>query len=149
VSLPTGIPTRRQSQLGLQRALSTVVLECHLPNGTVAPIFEFPVVYSTTTGEGDRQFTADRAALARYLAKLQSVPAGTFHRMFCSFKLVVGFRTASPVPRLGLARGHRHRLIVDLFWISKALVNGAVRLSCPRSSFPGIHVGWARIQASN
>jgi hypothetical protein len=66
-------------------SLATVVLECHQPNGTASPIFEFPVVYSTTTGEGDRKFTADRAALARYLAKLQTVPAGTLHRIFCSF----------------------------------------------------------------
>ena len=49
-------------------SLSTVILECHQPNGTVSPIFEFPVAYGLT-GEGDRKFTADRAALARYLAK--------------------------------------------------------------------------------
>jgi hypothetical protein len=65
-------------------SLSTVVLECHQPNGTVSPIFEFPVAYGLT-GEGDRKFTADRAALARYLAKLKTVPAGTVHRIFCSF----------------------------------------------------------------
>jgi hypothetical protein len=66
-------------------SLSTVILECHQPNGTVSPIFEFPVAYGLT-GEGDRKFTADRAALARYLAKLKTVPAGTVHRIFCSFK---------------------------------------------------------------
>jgi hypothetical protein len=65
-------------------SLSTVILECHQPNGTVSPIFEFPVAYGLT-GEGDRKFTADRAALARYLAKLKTVPAGTVHRIFCSF----------------------------------------------------------------
>jgi hypothetical protein len=37
------------------------------------------------TGEGDRKFTADRAALARYLAKLQNVPRGTVYRLFCSY----------------------------------------------------------------
>lgn len=66
-------------------SLSTVILECHQPNGTVSPIFEFPVAYGLT-GEGDRKFTADRAALARYLAKLKTVPTGTVHRIFCSFK---------------------------------------------------------------
>lgn len=65
-------------------SLSTVILECHQPNGAVSPIFEFPVAYGLT-GEGDRKFTADRAALARYLAKLKTVPIGTVHRMFCSF----------------------------------------------------------------
>jgi hypothetical protein len=65
-------------------SLSTVVLECHQPNGTVSPIFEFPVAYGLT-GVGDRKFTADRAALARYLAKLKTVPIGTVHRIFCSF----------------------------------------------------------------
>ena len=44
-------------------SIRCVALECHRPNGAVSPIFEFPVSY-TTTGEGDRKFTADRAALA-------------------------------------------------------------------------------------
>jgi hypothetical protein len=65
-------------------SLSCVALECHQPGGTVTPVFEFPVAY-TGTGEGDRKFTADRAALARYLAKLQSVPRGTTYRLFCSY----------------------------------------------------------------
>ncbi|SRR5260370_284825 len=65
-------------------SLASVTLECHQPNGAVAPIFEFPVSYAGT-GEGDRKFTADRAALARYLAKLQSVPKGTVYKLFCSY----------------------------------------------------------------
>jgi Bacterial HORMA domain 2 len=65
-------------------SLASVALECHQPNGVVAPIFEFPLFY-VGTGEGDRKFTADRAALARYLAKLQSVPPGTVYRLFCSY----------------------------------------------------------------
>jgi hypothetical protein len=65
-------------------SLKSVALECHQPGSTVAPVFEFPVLY-TGTGEGDRKFTADRAALARYLAKLQTVPAGTVYQMFCSY----------------------------------------------------------------
>lgn len=65
-------------------SLASVALECHQPGGVVAPIFEFPVSY-VGTGEGDRKFTADRAALARYLAKLQSVPKGTVYRLFCNF----------------------------------------------------------------
>ena len=65
-------------------SLASVALECYQPGGAVAPIFEFPVSYEGT-GEGDRKFTADRAALARYLAKLQSVPRGTVYRLFCSY----------------------------------------------------------------
>jgi Bacterial HORMA domain 2 len=64
-------------------SLACVALECHQPGGAVAPIFEFPVSY--IAGEGDRKFTADRAALARYLAKLQSVPRGTVYRIFCTY----------------------------------------------------------------
>ena len=65
-------------------SLASVALECHQANGTVSPVFEFPVSY-VGTGEGDRKFTADRAALARYLAKLQKVPSGTVHRIFCTY----------------------------------------------------------------
>ena len=64
--------------------LASVALECHQPGGAVAPVFEFPVSY-VGTGEGDRKFTADRAALARYLAKLQTVPTGTVYRLFCNY----------------------------------------------------------------
>lgn len=73
-------------------SLACVALECHHPDGTVAPIFEFPVSY-VGTGEGDRKFTADRAALARYLAKLQSVPKGTVYRLFCTYN---GWHTDQP-----------------------------------------------------
>ena len=66
-------------------SLKCVALECHRPDRTVNPIFEFPVSY-TVRGVGDRKFTADRAALARYLAKLQRVPRGTAYRLFCSYK---------------------------------------------------------------
>ena len=73
-------------------SLTGVALECHRPNGTVDPIFEFPVSY-TVSGVGNRKFTADRAALARYLAKLRSVPLGTTYRLFCNFK---GSHTKQP-----------------------------------------------------
>ena len=65
-------------------SLTRVALECHRPNGAVDPVFEFPVSY-TVIGVGNRQFTADRAALARYLAKLRGVPHGTTYRLFCNF----------------------------------------------------------------
>jgi hypothetical protein len=65
-------------------SLASVALECHQPGGTVAPVFEFPVSY-VGTGEGDRKFTADRASLARYLSKLQTVQTGTVYRLFCSY----------------------------------------------------------------
>lgn len=68
----------------VEQSLSSVILECHQPDGSVDPIFEFPVSYEST-GEGDRKFTADRAALARYLAKLRSVPSGSTYGLFCTF----------------------------------------------------------------
>lgn len=76
-------------------SLSVVALECHQPNGTVNPVLEFPVAY-TGTGEGDRKFTADRAALAVYLAKLKRVPIGTRYHLVCSFS-----RAASDQPGWG------------------------------------------------
>ena len=68
----------------VEGSLSCVALECHRPDRTVDPIFEFPVTYKVS-GVGDRNFTADRAARARYLAKLQGVPRGTSYRLFCTF----------------------------------------------------------------
>ena len=52
-------------------SLAQVVLECHRPSGTVAPVIEFPVTY-TATGAADAEFTASRARLARFLAKLDT-----------------------------------------------------------------------------
>lgn len=68
----------------VEGSLRAVALECHQPDGSADPILEFPVAYQRS-GEGDRQFTADRAALARYLAKLRTVPDGTNYRLYCSF----------------------------------------------------------------
>jgi hypothetical protein len=65
-------------------SLDRVVLEFHQPNGTVSPVVEFPFVYRTS-GVGDAGFTADRAAFARYRAKLDRVPAGTTFCLICSF----------------------------------------------------------------
>ena len=67
-----------------ETSLKCVALECHRPDGTVDPVFEFPVSYGATN-VGNRKFSADRAALARYMAKLQTVPQGTGYRLFCSF----------------------------------------------------------------
>jgi hypothetical protein len=76
----------------LEGSLTAVVLECHHPDGTVAPIFEFPVTYNTS-GVGDAEFTASRARLARFLAKLDSVPRGTVQKIFCTFS---GSHSAQP-----------------------------------------------------
>jgi len=62
-------------------SLAEVVLECHRPNGTVRPVFEFPVTY----GASEAGFVDSRAAFARYLAKISSVPSGTTYRLFCTF----------------------------------------------------------------
>jgi hypothetical protein len=73
-------------------SLDQVVLECHRPSGAVAPVIEFPVAY-TAAGAGDPEFTASRARLARFRAKLDRVPAGTVYRLFCTFSCL---RTPQP-----------------------------------------------------
>lgn len=75
-----------------EASLDMIVLECHQPSGTVAPVLEFPVSY-TTSGSGDAEFTASRARMARFRAKLDRVPAGTTYRLFCCFN---GPRTPQP-----------------------------------------------------
>lgn len=66
-----------------EQSLDTVVLECHRSNGTVKPIFEFPITYKGT-GQGD--FENSRAAMARAQAKITSVPSGTTYQLFCTFR---------------------------------------------------------------
>ncbi|MEU5903789.1 hypothetical protein ABZ780_05385 [Micromonospora sp. NPDC047467] len=73
-------------------SLAAVVLECQPPTGQAKPVIEFPVAY-TTTGGGDAEFTASRARLARFRAKLDRVPAGTTFRLVCTFS---GTHTAQP-----------------------------------------------------
>lgn len=80
-----------------ERSLEMVVLECNRPDGTVRPIFEFPVTYKTT---GQGEFENSRAAMARAHAKISSVPSGTTYRLFCTF------RTAR-TPQPGWSRGTR------------------------------------------
>lgn len=65
-------------------SLEMVILECQQPNGTVSPIFEFPVSYESG-GRVDEAFVNHRARLARYRAKLDVVPAGTTFRLFCTY----------------------------------------------------------------
>ncbi len=65
-------------------SLEQVVLECHQPSGVVEPVIDFPVTY-TAAGAADAEFTASRARLARFLAKLSTVPAGTAYQLFCTF----------------------------------------------------------------
>jgi len=72
-------------------SLGAVVLECHQPGGAVAPVMEFPVAY--TSGVGNAEFTASRARMARFLAKLDTVPRGTTYQLFCTFN---GPRTPQP-----------------------------------------------------
>lgn len=70
-------------------SLEKVTLECHRPSGVVNPVFEFPVEYAGSDG----QFSASRARLDRFRAKLDPVPAGTTYQLFCSFN---GPRTPQP-----------------------------------------------------
>src|ERR1700712_1578705 len=62
-------------------SLAEVVLECHRPNGSTRPIFEFPVTYDS----GGTRFVDARGAFARYLPKISSVPAGTTYSLICIF----------------------------------------------------------------
>jgi hypothetical protein len=82
-----------------EKSLDVVVLECHQPSGKVSPVLEFPVRYKTS-GVGDESFTIDRASLARYLAKLHSVPPRTTYRLFVTFR-------APRTPQPGWAPGTR------------------------------------------
>lgn len=66
-----------------ERSLKMVVLECCRPDGSVRPIFEFPITYRLT-GEGE--FENSRAAIARARAKISIVPRGTTYRLFCTFR---------------------------------------------------------------
>ncbi len=68
-----------------EESLNEVVLECHQPGGGVGPIIEFPVAYKAG-GVGDASFTAQRAQLARFRAKLASVPRGTTFALVCTFR---------------------------------------------------------------
>lgn len=65
-------------------SLNAVVLECQPPYGPARPVIEFPVTY-TASGTGDAEFTASRARLARFLAKLDRVPRGTTFELKCTF----------------------------------------------------------------
>ncbi|ESZ99762.1 hypothetical protein E0F15_08710 [Frankia sp. B2] len=80
-------------------SLDTVVLECHQPSGTVAPVIEFPVSY-TAGGNGNAEFTASRARAARFRAKFDRVPTGTTHRLICTFN-------APHTPQPGWGPGQR------------------------------------------
>jgi len=64
--------------------LDAVLVECQPPYGRAKPVFEFPVEYAAS-GTGDAEFTASRARFARFLAKLDRVPAGTTFRLVCTF----------------------------------------------------------------
>jgi hypothetical protein len=64
-----------------ERSLKQVDLECHRPDGTVRPIFQFPITYRT----GNAGFEDSRAAIARARAKLSIVPRRTTYELICSF----------------------------------------------------------------
>ena len=68
-----------------EESLQEVVLECHRPDGTVVPVFEFPVRYTADVID-DAVFTASTALLAKYRAKIASVPAGTQFQLFCTYR---------------------------------------------------------------
>lgn len=63
-------------------SLAAVILECHRPNGTTEPIFEFPIEYMS---DGSAGLSHRHVALARHWLKIGRVPGGTRHRILCSF----------------------------------------------------------------
>lgn len=67
-----------------EESLKEVGLECHRPDGTVVPVFEFPVRY-TADVIGDAVFSTSTASLAKYRAKIATVPAGTRFQLFCTY----------------------------------------------------------------
>lgn len=75
-----------------EQSLKAVILECHRPDGTVAPVFEFPVTYEAG-GEADEAFVNSKATMAKYLAKVSSVPSGCTYKLFCTHN---GPRTPQP-----------------------------------------------------
>jgi hypothetical protein len=66
-------------------SLGKVILECHQPQGTVNPIFEFPISYDAANA-GDRAFVTSQASIASYLSKVNAVPAGSTFRLYCEFR---------------------------------------------------------------
>lgn len=71
-------------------SLATIALECHRPDGTTEPIFEFPIQY---TPDGSASLSHRHVALARHWLKIGRVPAGTTYRIICSFN---GWRSEQP-----------------------------------------------------
>jgi hypothetical protein len=82
-----------------EESLKEVVLECHRADGTVAPVFEFPLRYSADAID-DAVFTTSTHSVAKYRAKIASTPAGTRFRLFCSF-------TGAHTPQDGWSSGTR------------------------------------------
>jgi hypothetical protein len=68
-----------------EESLEQVILECHRPDGTVVPVFEFPVRYTADVID-DAAFTTSTASLAKYRAKIAAVPSGTTFRLFCTYR---------------------------------------------------------------
>jgi hypothetical protein len=68
-----------------EESLKEVVLECHRPDGTVVPVFEFPVRYTADVID-DAVFTTSTSSLAKYRAKIATVPAGTEFQLFCTYR---------------------------------------------------------------
>ncbi len=75
-----------------EESLKEVVLECHRPDGSVNPVFEFPVRYTADVA-ADKAFTTSTASLAKYRAKIATVPAGTRFELFCTYR---GAHSAQP-----------------------------------------------------
>lgn len=65
-------------------SLEDVRLECGDPSDPEA-VFKVPLGYQVS-GDGDITFVTSQARVARALAKLESVPAGTRYRVVVSFR---------------------------------------------------------------
>lgn len=67
----------------MEGSLEQVVLECTRPNGSVDPIFEFPIEYFT---DGSAALSHRHVALARQWVKVHSVPPGTTFAVICTYR---------------------------------------------------------------
>lgn len=64
-------------------SLAQVVVQCHRTNGTIEPIFEFPIQYFT---DGSATLSHRHVALARSWVKLNKVPSGTTCAIICQYR---------------------------------------------------------------
>lgn len=64
-------------------SLTAVIVECHRPDRSTHPVFEFPISYHT---DGSANLNHRHVALARQWTKLNRVPTGTTVDIICTYR---------------------------------------------------------------